>query len=107
MTNKRLVLSTAASIEEAKKIAHAVVDRRLAACVNIVPKIMSVYRWEGKVEEAEEYVLLIKTTAGAWPSLRAAIQQLHSYELPECIALLIDEGSEKYLNWITDSVKKD
>ena len=107
MTNKRLVLSTAASLEEAKKIAHALVDRRLAACVNLVPRILSIYRWEVKVEEAEEYLLLIKTTAEVFPSLREAIQQLHSYEVPECIALAIDEGSEKYLNWITDSVKKD
>jgi len=107
MTNKRLVLSTTASFEEAKKIAHALLDRRLAACVNIVPRIMSVYRWEGKVEEAEEYLLLVKTTAEAFPSLHEAMQQLHSYEVPECISLAIEEGSERYLNWITDSVKKD
>jgi periplasmic divalent cation tolerance protein len=106
MTNKRFVLSTAASLEEAKKIAHALVDRRLAACINLVPKIMSIYRWEGKVEEAEEYLLLIKTTAEAFPSLREAVRQLHSYDVPECIALTIDDGSEEYLNWITDSVNQ-
>jgi periplasmic divalent cation tolerance protein len=104
MTNKRLVLTTAASAEEARKIAHALVDRRLAACVNIIPKIESIYRWEGKVEESQEYLLLIKTTAQAFPALREAIQELHSYEVPECIALAIEEGSEAYLKWIDASV---
>jgi len=104
MTNKRLVLTTTSSLEESKKIAREVVDRRLAACVNIVPKIESVYRWEGKVEEAQEYLLLIKTTAEAFPRLREAIQRLHSYEVPECITLAVEEGSESYLNWIDDSV---
>ena len=67
MTNKRLVLTATASLEEAKKIARALVETRLAACVNIVPKIESVYRWEGKVEEGQEYLLLIKTTAESFP----------------------------------------
>jgi periplasmic divalent cation tolerance protein len=102
MTNKRLVLTTTASLEEAKKVAHALVETRLAACVNIIPKIESVYRWEGKIEEAQEYLLLIKTTAEAFAAVRNAIQQLHSYEVPECIALPIDEGSEAYLEWIDE-----
>ena len=104
MTNKRLVLTTASTLEESKKIAHALVERRLAACVNIVPKIESVYRWEGKVEEAQEYLLLIKTTDSAFSRLREAIQELHSYEVPECISLAIEEGSHPYLKWIDDSV---
>jgi len=107
MTNKRLVLTTTASLEEGKKIARELVDRRLAACANILPKIESIYRWEGKVEEAQECLLLIKTTAEAFPTLREAIQQLHSYNVPECIALTIDDGSEKYLNWIAESLRKD
>ena len=105
MTNKRLVLTTAASLEESKKIARQLVDRRLAACVNIIPKIESVYRWEGKVEEAEEFLLLVKTTEDARPRVQEAIQQLHSYDLPECIALSIDEGSPAYLKWMDDSVE--
>jgi periplasmic divalent cation tolerance protein len=105
MTNKRLVLSTASSLEESKKIARELVERRLAACVNIVPKIESVYRWEGKVEEAQEFLLLIKTTESAVNRLREAIHQLHSYEVPECIALSIEEGSAAYLKWIDDSVE--
>ena len=102
MTNKRLVLTTAASLEEAKKIAHALVESRMAACVNVIPKIESVYRWEGKVEEAQEYLLLIKTTAEASPGVREAIQRLHSYEVPECIVLGVEEGSEAYLKWIDE-----
>ena len=105
MTNKRLVLTTAASLEESKKIARQLVERRLAACVSIIPKIESVFRWEGKVEEAQEFLLLIKTTEGARPRVQEAIQQLHSYELPECIALSIDEGSPAYLKWMDDSVE--
>jgi len=106
MTNKRLVLTTTASLEEGKKIARELVDRRLAACVNILPKIESIYRWEGKVEEAQEYLLVIKTTAEAFFTLRDAIQQLHSYDVPECIALAIEDGSDNYLDWIAESVNK-
>jgi periplasmic divalent cation tolerance protein len=104
MTNKRFVLSTTASLEEAKKIAREVVGRRLAACVNILPRIESIYRWEGKVEEAQECLLLIKTTAEGFPSLRDAIQQLHSYEVPECVALSVEDGSHSYLKWIDECV---
>jgi periplasmic divalent cation tolerance protein len=105
MTDKRLVLTTAGSEDEARKIAHALVDRQLAACVNIVPQIESIYRWQGKVESAQEWLLLIKTTAEKFPAVRNAIRELHSYDLPECIALNIDDGSPAYLQWITDSVK--
>jgi periplasmic divalent cation tolerance protein len=104
MTNKRLVLTTTSSAEEGKKIARALVERRLAACVNIIPRIESVYRWEGKVEEAQEYLLLIKTTDEAFPRLRDVIQELHSYDIPECIALAIEDGSVHYLRWIDESV---
>ena len=104
MTNKRLVLTTASSHDEARRIANALVERRLAACVNIVSKIDSIYRWKEKVEQAQEFLLLIKTTESAVDHLRDAIRELHSYEIPECIVLLIETGSEKYLNWIDESV---
>jgi periplasmic divalent cation tolerance protein len=104
MTDKRLVLTTAGSQQEAHKIAHALIERRLAACVNIVAPVQSVYRWQGKVETADEWMLLIKTTAGMFPALSEAVRELHSYAVPECIAMNIEEGSEEYLNWIGESV---
>jgi periplasmic divalent cation tolerance protein len=103
MTDARLVLTTASSSQEAEKIAKALVERRLAACVNIIPQIQSVYRWEGKVERATEWLLLIKTRAEAFGQLRDAIRQLHSYEVPECIMLEITDGAEPYLRWIAEN----
>jgi periplasmic divalent cation tolerance protein len=102
MTDKRIVLTTCGSEDEARKIAHALVERRLAACVNILPKIESVYRWQGKVESAREWLLLIKTSEEKFPAVRDAIRELHSYELPECIALNIEDGSGAYLQWIAE-----
>src|SRR5215471_3368925 len=104
MTDKRIVLTTAGSKEEAQKLAQTLVERQLAACVNVVGPIMSVFRWEGKVESATEFLLLIKTTAAATARVEAAIKELHSYELPECVVLPIEGGSEKYLDWIAQSV---
>lgn len=105
MTDKVLVLTTAGNEPEAQKIAHELVERRLAACVNIVPRIQSVYRWEGKVETAEEYLLVIKTTKSRSGEVQGAIRELHSYDLPECIVISIESGSEEYLKWIEDSVR--
>jgi len=105
LTDKRIVLTTTGSEDEARKIAHALVDRQLAACVNIVLQIESVYRWQGKVESAREWLLLIKTSAEKFSAVRDAIRELHSYDLPECIALAIEDGSPGYLQWIADSVK--
>ena len=104
MTDKRIVLSTAGSEEEAQKIAQALVERRLAACVNIVGPIHSVYRWKGTVESAPDRLLIIKTTAAAFPRVRDAVRELHSYELPECIVLPVEAGAVEYLKWIEESV---
>jgi periplasmic divalent cation tolerance protein len=105
MTDKRLVFSTCGSHEEAHRIARELVNRRLAACVNIAPQIESVYRWQGTVESATEWLLIIKTTADKFHTLQSALQSLHSYELPECIEIAIEDGSSAYLDWIDESVK--
>ncbi len=104
MTQARIVLTTAGSQDEAGKIAHALVERRLAACVNIIPQIESVYRWQGKVENATEWLLIVKTQSSAFAQVRDAIRELHSYELPECLLLEISDGSTDYLSWIADNV---
>jgi periplasmic divalent cation tolerance protein len=104
MTQNRLVLTTAGSRDEARRIAEALVDRKLAACVNIIPGVWSIYRWQGKRDEADEWMLLIKTTAAAFERVRDAIKEMHSYELPECLCLAIEGGSSEYLQWLEDSV---
>ena len=105
MTDKRLVLTTCGSLEEARSIAQTLVERQLAACVNIAPQIESVYRWQGEVETATEWLLLIKTTAEAFDRLRETLSELHTYELPECIAIAVEDGSAAYLEWIGQSVR--
>jgi periplasmic divalent cation tolerance protein len=98
-----VVLTTAGSYAEGKKIALALVERRLASCVNIVPQIQSVYRWKDQVESAEEWLLIIKTRSQRFEQVRDAIEELHSYELPECIMLEIAEGDKAYLEWLASS----
>jgi periplasmic divalent cation tolerance protein len=105
MTDKRIVLTTAGSQEEARAIAHALLERHLAACVNIVSSLESIYRWEGKVDSAQESLLIIKTTEAAFPKVRKALVELHSYDLPECIMLAIEDGGAEYLRWIGESVQ--
>ena len=100
-----LVLTTAGSADEGKKIAHALVERRLSSCVNIIPRIESVYRWKEQVESAEEWLLLIKTRKDAFERVRTAIEELHSYELPECIMLEIAEGDQAYLDWLAKNTE--
>jgi periplasmic divalent cation tolerance protein len=92
----RLVLTTAGSRQEADRIAAALVDARLAACVNIVPGVNSVYRWRGKVEAADELLLIIKTTSEKLDALESALRQLHSYELPEFLVLHPEAVSQAY-----------
>ena len=105
MTDKRIVLTTSGSEEEAERIARYLVENLLAACVNVIPQIKSTYRWHNKVESAQEWLLVVKTTTKNFDSVRDAIRGLHSYELPECISIPIDDGSVAYLQWIGDSVK--
>ena len=98
-----IVLTTAGSEEEARRIAHSLVERRLAACVNVIPRIESVYRWQDKVEDSTEWLLVIKTRAESFSNVRDAIKELHSYELPECVMLEISDGAREYLHWIEDN----
>ncbi len=105
MTDPRVVLTTCGSIEEARHIAHALVEQQLAACVNVVPHIESMYRWKGEVETSTEVLLVIKTTAGAFERLQGVLVKLHSYEVPECLELTVTDGSKAYLHWIGESVR--
>jgi periplasmic divalent cation tolerance protein len=103
MSNARIVLTTAGSEEQARRIAQVLVERRVAACVNIVPQVESIYRWQGKVETATEWLLVIKTQAAAFERVCDTIKELHSYALPECVMLEVTDGSHEYLQWITKS----
>jgi periplasmic divalent cation tolerance protein len=100
MTGSIVLLCTCPNEAEARRIAEALVQSRLAACVNLLGGMQSIYRWEGELETAKEVLLLIKSTAERWDELRARITELHSYDIPEIIALPISAGSDKYLNWI-------
>ena len=105
MNDKMVVLVTCPSAAEARRIARAVVEARLAACVNILPgAVISIYRWKGKVESAKERLLLIKTSRKLLAKLRAAIERLHSYDVPEFIALPVAAGSPAYLAWIEENL---
>jgi periplasmic divalent cation tolerance protein len=100
MTDKIVVLSTCGSPEEAQRLARALVEKRLAACVNVIPGMRSVYHWKDAIEEEEEVRLVIKTSRPLLEDLRSEIERLHSYEVPEVIALQVVDGSERYLAWL-------
>ena len=98
------VYTTYPSIVEAETAGRALVERRLAACVNVVGPIRSIYRWKHKVHNEAEYLLIIKTTASHADRLQSAFKELHPYELPECVQLPIVGGSDDYLNWLAAEV---
>ena len=100
MTDKIVVLTTCDSEKDAEKLAHNLVEQHLAACVNILPKGRSVYRWEAKIEDTAEWLVLIKSRRDLFAVLRAEIQKVHTYEVPEIIALPIVDGAEPYLEWL-------
>ena len=103
MSDVVLVLSTVGA-EDAERIATALVERRLAACVNVVPGLTSIYRWKDKVERDEERLLVMKTTAAGAPALREAVLELHPYELPEVVVLPVSDGHGPYLDWVRQNV---
>jgi len=102
MTDFLIVFVTCGSEEEALKIAHALVEERLAACVNLVSPIRSIYRWEGKVWDEKEWLLIIKTRPGRFEDLEQRVKSLHSYSVPEIIALSIVKGAASYLDWLKE-----
>jgi periplasmic divalent cation tolerance protein len=104
--NEILVLSTANTLDLAQKIASALVGAHEAACVNIVPGIRSVYYWDGKECNDEEFLLLIKSSAEKFEAVRARIRQLHTYQVPEIIALPITAGDPNYLAWLSEGLKE-
>ena len=105
MTDKIVVLSTCDSEEQAARLARHLVEQRLAACVNILPHVRSIYRWNEKVEDSGEWMLVIKSRRDLFLALRAEIEKVHSYEVPEIIALPVVEGSEAYLGWLDHELK--
>lgn len=104
MTDKIVVLSTCASADEARRIADELIAQRLAACVNLLPPVRSVYHWKGAVEEGEETLMIIKSARPLFEQLQAAIVRLHSYEVPEIIALPIVDGAASYLAWMDNEL---
>jgi len=100
MTDKIVVFSSCASPDEADRIARALVEKRLAACVSVLPRARSIYRWKGAVESEEEQLLVIKTSRELFAEVRAEIEKQHSYEVPEIVALPIVDGSQRYLDWM-------
>ncbi|HEY6466473.1 MAG TPA: divalent-cation tolerance protein CutA [Candidatus Acidoferrales bacterium] len=103
---KIVVLTNCASSKEARRIARALVDKRLAACVNIIATpVESLYRWKAKVEKAREYSLLIKTKRDCFPAVERTIRELHSYEVPEIIAVPVVAGSREYLAWLEENLR--
>ena len=104
MSERVVALSTVGSSQDAERIARELVERRLAACVNILPGVISVYRWQGALQRDDERMLVIKTRAERLPALREALISLHPYEVPELVALSIADGHPPYLGWIDESV---
>jgi periplasmic divalent cation tolerance protein len=103
-TNARVVLVTCGSLADCRKIARALVNKRLAACVSAISApAESLYRWKGKVESAKEFLLVIKTTARRLQSLEEEIARLHSYEVPEFLVLSVEQGSKRYLQWLSEA----
>jgi len=97
-----VVFITASNEDEAEKISHALVEARLAGCVNIIKGVRSIYQWKGKIEDESEVVMMVKTQRRLFPSLSKKVKELHTYTVPEILALPVVEGSVEYLNWLKE-----
>jgi periplasmic divalent cation tolerance protein len=102
-----VILNTCPDKESATKVANSLIERQLAACVNILPGLTSVYPWKGQIETGEEVLLIIKSTRSAYEAVETAIRETHPYELPEVVAVPIVAGLQAYLSWIGESVVTD
>lgn len=105
MSDAIVVLCTCESEEQGKNIARLLVEKHLAACVNVIPQMTSYYRWEGNIENAQEAQLIIKTRRSLFSTLTQNIQEIHNYEVPELIAISIEGGSSEYMNWLHDQTQ--
>ena len=104
-TKSILVLCTFTETESVKSVAETLVNEKLAACVNVISGVQSIFRWQDKIDNANENILIIKTKDSLYDELEARIKELHPYELPEIISVPIDKGLNKYLDWISESTK--
>src|SRR5687768_11665144 len=104
MTDKIVVLVTTNGVRQAKRIARQLLEERLVACANLIAPVSSLYRWQGKIADERECLMVIKTTRAQFEAVRACVEKLHSYAVPEVIALPIVDGAANYLNWIAESV---
>ena len=105
MTDKIVVLTSCAAAADAERMARALVEGRLAACVNVVPGVRSYYHWKGATESTEEFLLIVKTSRDLFEPLRAEMEKLHPYELPELLALPVVAGAENYLSWLQSNLR--
>lgn len=101
----RIVMTTAASPEEASRLGRALVEERLAACATLLPAVESIYHWEGQIESSTECLLLLKTASECLPALEARLHELHSYQTPEFLVLAVESGSHPYLAWLQGSLR--
>ena len=105
MNDLLIVFCTFPDIGKARETGTALVESQLAACVNLIPAIESIYRWQGKVETSAEVLAVFKTTSGAWPQFESRLKELHPYEVPEIVALKPEQVSECYAQWVGESVR--
>jgi periplasmic divalent cation tolerance protein len=107
MTNKIVVLSTCANEADAGRVARALVESRVAACASVIPAIRSYYRWKGELETGDEAMLVIKTSRELFGALKAELEKIHPYEVPEILALPVVDGAENYLGWIDANLRRE
>jgi periplasmic divalent cation tolerance protein len=105
MTDKIIVLTTCAVKADAERLAQALVAGRLAACVSLVPRVLSFYHWKGEVESSKEFLLIVKTSRDLFPALCAEMEKLHPYEVPELLALPVVAGAENYMSWFQANLR--